>query len=147
LRSPEYIPANRLANGGQKVLCLFCNGGECLENDVSVLGTNPQRPRSMVRFEVQPREVLVHEDVRYQTVLMAPMLLQGREICRLYILCATRLGQLACQRTEVDGGTTGYKSRLRGGRGDRIFLIVVDCYVLLVLIRSCAFCWIIRRSG
>lgn len=50
--NPEYVPADRLADGSQKILRLLRNRGERLQNNVAILGANPQRARSMVRFQV-----------------------------------------------------------------------------------------------
>ena len=57
-------PADRLADGYEEILSLLRDWGEGLQDDMTVLGTNPNGPSGVVRFQVKPREVVLLEDVR-----------------------------------------------------------------------------------
>ena len=62
-KTGRNIPADRLANGNKEILGLLGDWGEGLQNDMTVLGANPEGTGSVVGLQVQPGEVLVHEDV------------------------------------------------------------------------------------
>lgn len=77
------VPADGLANGRQEVLSLLSNGRKCLKYDMTIFGTDPERTRLMIQLEMEPGEILVHEDVRYQLVLLPAMHFERRETgCR-----------------------------------------------------------------
>jgi hypothetical protein len=72
-RAKNCVPANRFTNGYEKILSLLCNWGKGLENNVAIIRTNPQGPRRVVRFKMKPGEVLIHEDVRHEGILLPTM--------------------------------------------------------------------------
>lgn len=49
------------------------NGGERLEDNMTIFGADPERTRSMVRFEMEPRKVQVVEDMGYESILLPPV--------------------------------------------------------------------------
>jgi len=63
LNTGRDVPADRLADSYKEILCLLSNWRECLQDDMAVLGTNPEGAGSVVGLQVQPGKVLVHENV------------------------------------------------------------------------------------
>lgn len=58
------VPADRLADCYQEILGLLRNRGEGLQDDMTVLGADPDGPSRVVSFQVKPRKVALLEDVR-----------------------------------------------------------------------------------
>lgn len=84
------------------------DGGKGFKNDVTIFGTNPQRARGVVGFQVQPREVLISEDMRDKSFLLSPMSAEGR--ITVGSLCSTTLlGQFASEGTKIDSCTARKK--------------------------------------
>ena len=80
------IPADRLSNGDKKVLCLFRNGRERLEDDMAIFGADPKRTRSMIEFKMEPREVLLLEDMGHKGILLSPMNTQAGPVLSIPII-------------------------------------------------------------
>ena len=80
------IPADRLSNGDKEVLRLLRNGGKRLEDDVAIFGTDPKRTRSVIRFEMKPREVLLMEDMGHKGILLSPMNTQAGPVLSIPII-------------------------------------------------------------
>ena len=72
------LPTDRLADGYEEILGLLGNWRESLQNDMTILWANPKGARSMVGFQVEEREVLIHEDMRNKVVLLPSV---GRKRC------------------------------------------------------------------
>ena len=126
---PYNLPADWLADGHEEILCLLGNWRESLQNDMAILGTNPKGARSMVGFQVEEREVLVHEDMRNKVVLLSPV---GRKRC----LSVARsipsfFSELASQSTKINSSSTWNESRLCSGvvllRVVRVYQIDIPC--------------------
>jgi hypothetical protein len=110
---PYNLPADRLADGYEEILCLLGNWRESLQDDMTILGTNPKGARSMVGFQVEEREVLVHEDMRNKVVLLSSV---GRKRClSVARSIAPFFSELASQCTKVDSSSTWNESRLCSG--------------------------------
>jgi hypothetical protein len=88
----------------------------------------------MVRFKMQPREILFIEDMRNQSVLLPPMYLQGTEIGKVFVLGSLFSSEFACKSTEIDGSTTGNENALWGRRRYYVVLVVyVDVVIVIVV--------------
>ena len=59
------VPADRLADGHQEILGLLRNRGEGLQDDMAVLGADPDGSSRVISLQVKPREIVLLEDVRY----------------------------------------------------------------------------------
>ena len=103
-------------------MCLLGNWRESFQDDVTIFRTNPKGARSMVRFQVEPREVLVHEDMRNQVVLLSSV--GCRSLARGI---PSFFSELASQSTKVNGSSAWYESRL--SRGVVVLCVVRVCQI------------------
>ena len=115
----DNIPADRLADSYKEILCLFGNGRESFQDDVTIFGANPKGTRSMVGFQVEPREILIHEDMRNKIVLLSSV---GWKRC-LSVAGGIPpfFSELACQSTKINSSSAWYERRLSRG----VFLLCV----------------------
>jgi hypothetical protein len=58
------VPANRLADGYEEILSLVRNRRESLQDDMAVLGANPDGSSRVISLQVKPREIVLLEYVR-----------------------------------------------------------------------------------
>jgi hypothetical protein len=127
------IPADWLADGYKEILCLFSDWRERLQDDMA-LWTNPEWTRSVIRLQLNPREVLVHENVRHQTVLQASMGWKRR----LSIIpgFSSFFSQFTSQSGKVDSSPAGNESRICS---DAVLLVGIYIYVVVVRHRAKSF--------
>ena len=100
------VPANRLADGYEEILSLIRNRREGFQDNMSVLRTNPDGSSRVISLQVEPRKVVLLEDVRDQLVLLFPM-----SNHRVPPPIPPSLGELASQSTEFN--RSAFRNELR----------------------------------
>ena len=102
-----------------------------------IVWTDPERSGGVVGFQIQPREVLVHEYVRDECILLPPVNLEGRHVCWI-LVASPRIGKFASQSTKVDCASSRSPGRVGWGWGNNIVLIV-NFKIFVVVVSSRTF--------
>ena len=80
------VPANGLADRHQEILGLVRDWGEGLQDNMAVLRANPDRSSRVVSLQMEPRKIVLLEDVRDELVLLLPMSNYGARVSVLFAL-------------------------------------------------------------